>query len=451
MVSFTEKEIRMSFRKLLHYAKLMKRKQIQDAYEWVDSLSRMKSEPILKLIQKAMDEVKEKRGWDLARTYLWDPQPGFGFFVKSLRKHSRGRYGIIHSCRNRFTIRLRQMPLEEWFHWLYIYGKVPKTLSGDMSVRKCRGNGRPTFAAGAELKWLDSTRQFDYYKARQEFIDQYKANLLRESTEAREARGLAPLPMGENGGIEMEVNWMAKAEHEYIPNFKVLQAAFDRLDIARNIPVDQLIRGKYQDNLEFLQWLKCYWEKEGGAGHRDYDAVSVRQDKTLPQWAKPLGLFRPRAAVPRVERRGEKENQKPRMPKDEAQRNRVPGARVAVKTPRSMHGVTPALRAPEEFRGEDEVVTLKKDKKVCFQDECWQAMKGQLEEQKEDDATNDRFWVSKRPPPPLSLAAQPDTFYATGRRFAPMARDGPGAQESRLRPGRSGRAGVELVQAGNHG
>lgn len=187
------------------------------------------------------------------------------------------------------------------------------------------------------------------------------------------------------GSVAMrKVNWMAKAEHEYIPNFKVLQAAFDRLDIARNIPVDQLIRGKYQDNLEFLQWLKCYWEKEGGAGHRDYDAVSVRQDKTLPQWAKPLGLFRPRAAVPRVERRGEKENQKPRMPKDEAQRNRVPGARVAVKTPRSMHGVTPALRAPEEFRGEDEVVTLKKDKKVCFQDECWQAMKGQLEEQKEE-------------------------------------------------------------------
>ncbi|CAK9026991.1 Hypothetical protein (Fragment) [Durusdinium trenchii] len=211
MVSFTEKEIRMSFRKLLHYAKLMKRKQIQDAYEWVDSLSRMKSEPILKLIQKAMDEVKEKRGWDLARTYLWDPQPGFGFFVKSLRKHSRGRYGIIHSCRNRFTIRLRQMPLEEWFHWLYIYGKVPKTLSGDMRLALAQKRvspqmqrewapylcSRSRFWHRQELKWLDSTRQFDYYKARQEFIDQYKANLLRESTEAREARGLAPLPMGE--------------------------------------------------------------------------------------------------------------------------------------------------------------------------------------------------------------------------------------------------------------
>jgi len=114
------------------------------------------------------------------------------------------------------------------------------------------------------------------------------------------------------GSVVMrKVNWMAKVEHEYIPNYKVLQAAFDKLDIARNVPVDQLIRGKYQDNLEFLQWLKCYWEKEGGAGHRQYDAVAVRQDKTLPPWAKPLNIF--------ASSRGgfEKENQKPCLVKAE--------------------------------------------------------------------------------------------------------------------------------------
>lgn len=112
------------------------------------------------------------------------------------------------------------------------------------------------------------------------------------------------------GSVVMrKVNWMAKVEHEYIPNYKVLQAAFDKLDIARNVPVDQLIRGKYQDNLEFLQWLKCYWEKEGGAGHRQYDAVAVRADKTLPPWAKPLNIFASRGF--------EKENQKPCIVKDE--------------------------------------------------------------------------------------------------------------------------------------
>lgn len=141
-----------------------------------------------------------------------------------------------------------------------------------------------------------------------------------------------------------KVNWMAKVEHEYIPNYKVLQAAFDKLDIARNVPVDQLIRGKYQDNLEFLQWLKCYWEKEGGAGHRQYDAVAVRADKTLPTWAKPLNIFASRGF--------EKENQKPCIVKaDEvrpARRAPVPHERTSnpttnaqrqlpSKTPRSMN------------------------------------------------------------------------------------------------------------------
>jgi len=44
-----------------------------------------------------------------------------------------------------------------------------------------------------ELKWLDSTRQFDYYEARREWIQRYQANLLRASSEAREARGLPPI------------------------------------------------------------------------------------------------------------------------------------------------------------------------------------------------------------------------------------------------------------------
>lgn len=57
-----------------------------------------------------------------------------------------------------------------------------------------------------------------------------------------------------------KVNWMAKVDHEYIPNYKVLQAAFDRHNIERNIQVDQLIRAKYQDNLEFLQWFKHFFE-----------------------------------------------------------------------------------------------------------------------------------------------------------------------------------------------
>lgn len=106
------------------------------------------------------------------------------------------------------------------------------------------------------------------------------------------------------GTIAMKkVNWMAKAEHEYIPNYKVLQAAFDRNCIEKHIDVDKLIRAKYQDNLEFLQWMKCYWEREG-SGRQDYEPAQAREGKPVPQWA--------RAPVGTLIASGEKENTRPR-------------------------------------------------------------------------------------------------------------------------------------------
>ena len=57
------------------------------------------------------------------------------------------------------------------------------------------------------------------------------------------------------------VNNGAKLEYEFLNNYKVLQKAFDDCGIKKHIEVDKLIRGKFQDNLEFLQWLKSFYEK----------------------------------------------------------------------------------------------------------------------------------------------------------------------------------------------
>mmetsp|Transcript_54626 Transcript_54626/g.159442 ORF Transcript_54626/g.159442 Transcript_54626/m.159442 type:complete len:323 (-) Transcript_54626:45-1013(-) len=106
-----------------------------------------------------------------------------------------------------------------------------------------------------------------------------------------------------------KVNWMAKSDHEFIPNYKVLQVAFDKNLIERHIDVDKLIRAKYQDNLEFLQWMKCYWEREG-AGRRDYEPLQAREGKPTPPWARAVGNtvatggkenLRPRPAAPKAE------------------------------------------------------------------------------------------------------------------------------------------------------
>lgn len=86
------------------------------------------------------------------------------------------------------------------------------------------------------------------------------------------------------GSVQMKkVNWMARDEHQCLPNYKVLQQAFDKIGIQRHIDVDKLVRGKYQDNLEMLQWIKTYFDRTyAGDG---YDAPSRRFSPVLPEWA----------------------------------------------------------------------------------------------------------------------------------------------------------------------
>lgn len=41
------------------------------------------------------------------------------------------------------------------------------------------------------------------------------------------------------------------------------------------IPVDKLMKCKFQDNLEFMQWVKRFWEQNFPGG--EYDAVTRRK------------------------------------------------------------------------------------------------------------------------------------------------------------------------------
>ena len=82
------------------------------------------------------------------------------------------------------------------------------------------------------------------------------------------------------GKVKMnKVNWKAKLEHEFIPNFKILQQAFIDCKIAKNIEVSKLIKGKYQDNLEFLQWMKRYFDEKKSSS--DYDPIARRYNCDL--------------------------------------------------------------------------------------------------------------------------------------------------------------------------
>lgn len=75
-----------------------------------------------------------------------------------------------------------------------------------------------------------------------------------------------------------KVKFGAKQEHEYINNFKQLQLAFKKCGVDKTIPVDKLVKGRFQDNFEFLQWFKKFFDANYGG--QDYDPVAARHGQT---------------------------------------------------------------------------------------------------------------------------------------------------------------------------
>merc|ERR1719336_3506954 len=55
------------------------------------------------------------------------------------------------------------------------------------------------------------------------------------------------------------VKFDTKLEHEYIQNFKLLQASFTKLNVDKALPVDRLVKGRFQDNFEFMQWFNKFF------------------------------------------------------------------------------------------------------------------------------------------------------------------------------------------------
>ncbi|XP_069136853.1 microtubule-associated protein RP/EB family member 1-like [Argopecten irradians] len=63
-------------------------------------------------------------------------------------------------------------------------------------------------------------------------------------------------------------------EHEFIRNFKLLQTAFTELGITKDIPVARLVKGKFQDNYDFLVWFKKFFDANDD--DRVYNASEAR-------------------------------------------------------------------------------------------------------------------------------------------------------------------------------
>merc|ERR1719229_1944600 len=70
------------------------------------------------------------------------------------------------------------------------------------------------------------------------------------------------------GCIQLKkVKFNTKLEHEYINNFKVLQNSFKSVNVDKIIPVDKLVKGRFQ-------WFKKFFDANYGG--QEYDALAMR-------------------------------------------------------------------------------------------------------------------------------------------------------------------------------
>ncbi|KAL7736853.1 hypothetical protein ACLKA6_015687 [Drosophila palustris] len=87
------------------------------------------------------------------------------------------------------------------------------------------------------------------------------------------------------------VKMSAKLEHECFHNMKLFQGALTRLKLDKTIPVDRLIKGRFQDNFEFLQWFKKFFDSQAPGLENIKSAANAVQPKPI----------KPRAMIPKDE------------------------------------------------------------------------------------------------------------------------------------------------------
>lgn len=86
-------------------------------------------------------------------------------------------------------------------------------------------------------------------------------------------------------GISLKkVKMNSRNEVDHINNWKILQTSWKALGVEKPVPVEKLLKAKFQDNFEFLQWFKKFFDANYDGS--EYDPIAERGGEPLPAGAK---------------------------------------------------------------------------------------------------------------------------------------------------------------------
>lgn len=91
------------------------------------------------------------------------------------------------------------------------------------------------------------------------------------------------------GSLQLQkVKWNVKSDLDSIANWKLVQNAWHELGITKPIHIQVLLKGKFQDNFEFLQWFKRFYD-HNDAGY-DYDPLTARNNEARSYYISKTNL-----------------------------------------------------------------------------------------------------------------------------------------------------------------
>ncbi|XP_054708616.1 microtubule-associated protein RP/EB family member 1-like [Uloborus diversus] len=87
-----------------------------------------------------------------------------------------------------------------------------------------------------------------------------------------------------------KIKIQANQEHEYVSNLKHLQTSFKKVGCSQEVPITRLINGRFQDNFEFLQWFKKFYDANQCVDTQVYetDCKQPTTNKGKSQYTTPI-------------------------------------------------------------------------------------------------------------------------------------------------------------------